>query len=417
MDADSHHLPTHAGSQPTGETVYQARWLIPDGESCLSPGCLQARGGRIMRVWEGTDAAAVDLGEVAILPGLINAHTHLEFSDCVAPLATGGGFPDWIRAVIQARRRRPAERAAADVIRRGWEECRAAGTAAVGEIATELDSYAALAAAGGCGVVYREVLGLHDDAVAAGLEAARTFLRDGRSATPPSPLRRGVSPHAPYSLHPQLFRGLIQLAVETGAAVAMHLAESREELELLAEHRGGLVDLLASLGLWRAELFTEYRRPLDYLRALSRCRSALVVHGNYLADDELDFLATQPQMTVVYCPRTQAAFGHEPHPWLKMQQRGIRVVLGTDSRASNPDLSLLPELRRLHQQSPHVPVPHLLRMATCDAAAALGLTDELGSLSPGLRAEFTCIRPARPLVDKDWSGLLDGDVCVPPVTA
>ena len=406
----------------TAEAVYRARWLTPDCEQLFSPGCLHVRDGQVVRVWEGTDTDAIDLGDVAIIPGLINAHTHLEFSDLPQPLAPGAKFPDWIRSIIASRRGGTTD--VREAVRQGWEECRAAGTAAVGEIATDDAGYAELVALEASGVVFREVLGLQDEQIESGLEAARLFVGWASMASsghmtsvPATPvgtahptLTHGLSPHAPYSLHPDLYRGLISLAVETDVPVAMHLAETREELDLLAHHRGGLVDLLTDLGLWRAELFNDFRRPLDFLRELSRCRSALIIHGNYLDDEELDFLATQPQMSVVYCPRTHAGFGHAPHPWRKMQARGIRVVLGTDSRASNPDLSVWKELQWLHARHPDVPAQELLRMATIDAARALGLSEESRGITAGSRAMFTTLTPSQPLSRDDWNGLWGADV-------
>jgi cytosine/adenosine deaminase-related metal-dependent hydrolase len=355
------------------------------------------------------------LGDVAILPGLINAHTHLEFSDLTAPLAAAT-FPEWIRSVLDARRGRVS--GPRDAIRRGWKESIAAGTAAVGEIATADETYNELAAIGARGAVYREVLGLRDEAVEIGLATARRFV----AGAAPTTLTRGISPHAPYSLHPELFRGLIDIAVDSGAPVAMHVAETREELDLLAHERGGLVDLLASLGLWRPGLFADARRPLDYLRGLGRCRRALVVHGNYLAEDELDFLATQPQMSVAYCPRTHAAFGHAAHPWKRMRERGVRVVFGTDSRASNPDLSLFRELQWVHRSGGEATAGELLRMATRDAAAALGMEEELGAISPGRAACVTVAAPGGPPGVAIWGRLLspearawrlDTGVCAP----
>ena len=404
---------------PAGEVVFSAAWLTPDCCELFSPGCVHVRDGRIVRVWEGVDADAIPLGDVVLLPGLVNTHTHLEFSDLAEPVASGAAFPDWIRAVMRSRRERPGE--ARTAIRRGWEECRASGAVAVGEIATEDAALDELVTLGASGVVYWEVLGLREERVDDFLAMARRFVDAGSTGsaaregvgernqgvdTPRSGVRRGLSPHAPYSIHPRLFRGLVDLAVETVAPVAMHLAETREELELLAHCRGGLVELLHSLGLWRTGLFTDFRRPLDYLRDLSRCHSALVVHGNYLDAEELDFLATQPQMSVVYCPRTHAAFGHAPHPWRAMLDRGIRVAFGTDSRASNPDLSLWNELRWLHECHPEFPVPSLLRMATHDAAEALGLSAEFGTLEPGKLAEMTLVRPSAPISVKDWSAIL-----------
>jgi cytosine/adenosine deaminase-related metal-dependent hydrolase len=364
---------------------------------------VQVKEGRIQRVWEGGDAAAVDLGDVALLPGLVNAHTHLEFSDLRTPLAPGALFPDWIRAVIRCRRERRTS--VRETIVTGWSECAAAGACAVGEIATADEAWDALSEAGACGVVFREVLGLTEAAIERGLETARRFL--GGNGPVGARLVPGLSPHAPYSVAPELLRGLIDLSVQHGVPLAMHLAETREELELLEGERGGLVELLRELGVWRGGLWSEFRRPLDYLRELSRAPRGLVVHGNYLTDVEMDFVAAQPQMSVVYCPRTHAAFGHPPHPWLALRERGARVVLGTDSRASNPDLSLFRELQWLHGRFPQMPVSDLVAMATRDAAEALGLGDRLGRLTPGTLVALTVVTPARPLTPDDWQGLLE----------
>src|SRR5690606_23901877 len=103
--------------------------------------------------------------------------------------------------------------------------------------------------------------------------------------------------------------------------------------------------LLKDLGLWRPDLIPQSDDWRPYLEPLSTAPRALVIHGNFLEAADLDFLAGQPQMSVVYCPRTHHHFGHSPHPWKRMREQGIRVVLGTDSRASNPDLSLFRELQ------------------------------------------------------------------------
>lgn len=395
-------MPSTSGQDPQ-ERLWQARWVIPEPGRLLSPGCVHVKAGRVERVWEGSDAAAINLGDVALLPGLINAHTHLEFSDLRGPLAPGALFPDWIRAVIHCRRERRTH--VREAIAAGWRECAAAGTSAVGEIATVDEALDILADAGACGVVFREVLGLTEAAIETGLETARRFLAgDGPAGATLVP---GLSPHAPYSVAPPLLRGLIDLSVQHGVPVAMHLAETREELELLKAEGGGLVGLLRELGVWRGGLWGEFRRPLDYLRELSRAPRVLIAHGTLLNDVEMDYVAAQPQMSVVYCPRTHAAFGPPPHPWLALQKRGARVVLGTDSRASNPDLSLFRELQWLHGRCPQVPVSNLVAMATRDAAEALGLGDRLGRLAPGTLAALTVVTPARPLKPDDWRGLLE----------
>ena len=126
---------------------------------------------------------------------------------------------------------------------------------------------------------------------------------------------RGISPHAPYTVHPGLLKRLVALAVEKKLPVAMHLAESREELELLATGTGPFRDLLVDRSMWDTEAIPLGSTPLDYLRTLAEAPRALVIHGNNLSDEEIGFLAAhRERMSVVYCPRTHAYFGHDPYP-------------------------------------------------------------------------------------------------------
>jgi cytosine/adenosine deaminase-related metal-dependent hydrolase len=113
----------------------------------------------------------------------------------------------------------------------------------------------------------------------------------------------------------------------------------------------------------------------------------LFVHGNFLAED----VSLPPQASIIYCPRTHAAFGHRPHPFRAFLARGIRVALGTDSLASNPDLDVLAEARYLHKTACGVTPEVLLRMATLSGAEALGLASETGSLSPGKSADLVVV--------------------------
>jgi cytosine/adenosine deaminase-related metal-dependent hydrolase len=173
----------------------------------------------------------------------------------------------------------------------------------------------------------------------------------------------------------------------------MHLAETREELELLRSGTGEFKRLLSGLGLWNEQLFCKPRRPMEYLRLLSKAPRSLVIHGNYLETDELEFIAANPQMTLVYCPRTHAAFGHAAHPWRRLMELGGRVALGTDSRASNPDLSMFGELQFLAQNHPDVSDVDLLRLGSIDGRRALGFAESI-------EADFTLIE----LSDSNASG-------------
>jgi cytosine/adenosine deaminase-related metal-dependent hydrolase len=157
------------------------------------------------------------------------------------------------------------------------------------------------------------------------------------------------------------------------------LAETYEELQLLRDHTGPFVDFLKELNVWNpAGLIAD---PMAVVRALPH---GIFVHCNYL-DPATPFLPTQ---TVVICPRTHAAFGHPHHPFPKMN---VRVALGTDSLASNPDLDILAEARFLRQHYPEVAPAAILRMLTLNGAEALGFGAVTGSLTPGKSADFAVV--------------------------
>ena len=187
-------------------------------------------------------------GDAIILPGLVNAHTHLEFSDCAKPLDADGGLPAWIERVVGLRRGRSRSRAAeAEVIAGGLAESAAAGVTTIGEIATSAPA-AAYAARGPRVRIYREGLGLSD---AAAMRAAARIEADSSRAS--ASVLRGISPHAPYSVAAALGRRLLAIARRQRLPVAMHIEESREEAELLREGGGPFRDLLHALGAWPKE--------------------------------------------------------------------------------------------------------------------------------------------------------------------
>jgi cytosine/adenosine deaminase-related metal-dependent hydrolase len=229
-------------------------------------------------------------------------------------------------------------------------------------------------------VAFQEVIGFSAarvDSVFAELEG-----RLERGAPPHSLC--GISPHAPYTVHPQLLERLVALARARVLPVAMHLAESREELELLADNRGPLRALLEARSMWDPAVLAGGLRPLDYLEVLARAPRALVVHGNYLSQQEIEFVAARrATLSVVYCPRTHAFFGHTAYPLAALLAAGARVALGTDSRASNPDLDLLGELRAVAARHAAVAPETIFRLGTLAGAEALGLADQVGSLTPG----------------------------------
>jgi len=185
---------------------------------------------------------------------------------------------------------------------------------------------------------------------------------------------------------------LVGLARDHDMPVAMHLAESAEELDLLSTASGPFRDLLEARSMWDAAAIAPGSRPLDYLKLLARAPLSLVIHGNYLAHDEHKFLADHAdRMTLVFCPRTHAYFEHPRYPLGELLAAGVRVALGTDSRASNPDLNVLSEIRQVARTHPSVRPETILEMATLNGASALGCAEQYGSISRGKFANLVAV--------------------------
>jgi cytosine/adenosine deaminase-related metal-dependent hydrolase len=259
----------------------------------------------------------------------------------------------------------------------------------LGEIATSdwpIDAVSDLPVGG---VVFRELLGLSPERVEPLYHAACSHLARASLGTG---WRAGLSPHASYSVHPDLLARAVDLALRAEVPLAMHLAESREELQLLASQDGPFVPLLEGLNAWYPGAIPRGARPMDYLRILAKAPRVSVIHGNYLADDEIEFLGEHAdRMSVVYCPRTHRFFQHRRYPLDRMLAAGVRVALGTDSRGSTPDLSLLAELRQVSRDFPEVAPAQILRMATVRAAEALGEDPGKGTLAEGNPADLVFV--------------------------
>ncbi len=368
---------------------FKARWVIPVDRPPIENGVVEIHDGRITAVRSAQPHEAChDLGDVTLLPGLVNAHAHLEFSLVQKPFQPARPFTDWIRSLVAYRRREfiPTSTVQSNAVNLGAIEAAETGTTLLGEIATSGWGEAALPTGSPRIFAFRELIGLRPEAVELQMELAEEWLRRKSEH-----VTYALSPHAPYSVSPELLRRSVELARRVDAPVAMHLAETREELEFLAHGRGEFVEMLKSFGAWPEKGLPLGRRPLDILQTLADAPRALVVHGNYLADDEIDFIAARPQMSVVYCPRTHEFFGHEPHPWRLLLTRGANVALGTDGRGSNPDLSLWNELVFLRERFPDVAPSTLLELGTLAGARALGLDRECGSLTLGKRADLVAV--------------------------
>jgi cytosine/adenosine deaminase-related metal-dependent hydrolase len=366
----------------------KARWVFPVSAPPIVDGVVTIAAGQIVAVGrEAMGCVARDLGNAAIVPGLINAHTHLEFNDVSRPLGRAKmAFPDWIRQVVEFRRGR-VERSESP-IRQGLQESLAAGTTSLGEIARPGWPVNAVTHSPLAPTVFLEAIGLSHEFHQRKMAEARAHLEQSASA---GRWRAGLCPHAPYTVHPELFASLIELAAERRAPLAFHLAESPEELELLSGGGGPFCELLVELGAWDSTAIPKGARPLDYLRHLAEGERVLVIHGNYLDLEEVEFVASHSnRLSLVYCPRTHAYFGHTRYPLLRLLAAGANVALGTDSRASNPDLSILEEIRFVARHFPEVPPATVLELGTLRGARALGL-DDVGCIEPGKTANLAIV--------------------------
>jgi len=382
-------------SAPDSRTL-TARWVFPVAGPPLERGTVTMRGERIEAVEpRGTRTPDEDLGNAAIIPGLVNAHTHLDLSGArgLIPPTDPDHFTDWLRGVIAYRRSRSPDQVQAD-IRAGLAESLRFGTTLIGDITSGGASYPVVSAASTRAILFWEVIGLDRKQCESiwaefAIKTGVGWIDDSMPASNPTTAqcRWKLSPHAPYSVNHDFALGLLFLG---GAAI--HLAESQAELELLATKSGAFVPFLKELGVWSPGALTA--GVSDFVVNRTGLRPpVLYIHCNYLPLDA----PFAPAHSLVYCPRTHAAFCHPPHPFREFLARGVRVCLATDSLASNPDLDILAEARFVHSRYPGFPGAALLRMVTLAGAEALGWADECGSLEAGKSADLVAV----PLPDRD----------------
>ncbi len=406
----------------------QADFVVASETQVLHPGQVVVSRGQVMHVTGSTrDRPDLDLTDSVLLPGLINAHTHLEFSDLPQPFPAGPDFPSWISSVITHRRDSVAQLTNEQVVesRRaailsGIIESAMSGTCVLGDIVTypwqpgDLPTRASLSdriqqrprtldvphiefdmeswrnhVSPSCVpfiMAFAELIGLTEERfqMIAGWVRA-LFKQDVPAVTPLSQL--GISPHAPYSV-PILPVEQLLKNIPSSTTMAMHLAESREELELLAHGTGPFRERFDTMGIPTP---SSYPTIEDCIRLLGRRQRSLLVHGNYLTRSQIALAAANKSIACVYCPRTHRHFGHEPYPLALMHQHGLPVVLGTDSRASNPDLNLWSEIVTARHIHPDLSPEQALAAVTTGAARALGLQQAFGSLTTGKVAAMNVV--------------------------
>jgi cytosine/adenosine deaminase-related metal-dependent hydrolase len=375
-----------------GRTRYRARWVVPIVSPPIEHGWVETEGGVVREVGTGKptrrDAVAhdIDLGCVCILPGLVNAHTHLELSAQRGAVPPASSMPAWAAALMARLACEPkGERDKA--IRGAIDEMYRAGTALVGDVANTPDPVAPLEAGPIDAVVFHEVLGfdVSAEAAAATVEAlaGRVSERAGKRVS-----LRGAA-HAPYSVSPALFRAL---AAGLPGPRSVHLAESREECEFLLSGSGAWRKILEARGRCNPEWQPPRCGSVAYLDSLGWLGSdSLLVHAVQLTPAEIRRVAASGA-TIVTCPRSNAWTGAGVPPVAAFYAAGAAVAVGTDSLASAPDLNTFAELACLRRLAPEVPARSLLRSATLTGARALGRGRSHGAIEPSRRAALVAVR-------------------------
>jgi cytosine/adenosine deaminase-related metal-dependent hydrolase len=371
-----------------------ARWLMPVQGPPIEHGALLIdSNGRILAVGPDTsvprpdDTPAEKFDDAVILPGLINTHTHLEltgFEDGVPERE----FTAWIRRLRELK----ATRSSAEYVeaaRRGLASCFASGITTIADTGDSGAVLEALVKAGGSGIAYQEVFGPHPGQAEESLTGLQTRVAELRPLATDR-VSIGVSPHAPYTVSRQLFRAVSDWARLEQLPVAVHVAESPAESELLLQGAGPFAEA------WRARGIPlpspAGRTPIRWLAehgVLSE--QTLCIHAVQLDGRDIDRLADSGA-AVAHCPLSNRAHGHGDAPLEGLLESGIRVGLGTDSVVSVGRLDLLAEAREAGGLAPSLDADDLIELCTMSGARALGLDAHTGSLLPGKWADCAVVR-------------------------
>jgi aminodeoxyfutalosine deaminase len=372
-------------------TRFSADWVLPISETPIHRGVVTVDDGRIVSVVTGEIGGGVALGRAAILPALVNAHTHLELSYLHGRIPPAPRFLDWVRPMLAARRRPAADdtvilQAAIQAIR----GARAAGTGVIGDVTNTLAAVPLLNADRMAAHVFHELIGftgLHaEEQVASARRAIDALVGD-------EDIRLSLAPHAPYSVSPALFAAIRRdLDAHAPTVSTVHLGESPEEVEFLKSGAGPWRALLEDLGVWNDAWEAPQSSPVEYLAEMGLLTaSMLAVHGVQFDGADLDRLRTLG-VTLVSCPRSNRHVGVGSPPLEAFYAMDVKVAFGTDSLASVDDLNMFRELAEARRIAPKVPARALLRSATLTGASALGFADQFGSIEPGKRAALIAIR-------------------------
>ena len=382
--------------------LYSARWVLPVATAPIAKGAIAIEGTEIVGVGSEAqlsqrypDAERKAFGEAAILPGFINAHSHLELTAMRGFLdGVEGDFFAWLKKLTIAR----LELMTADdlLVSATWGACEAlkAGVTCVADASDAAgESMKALRDTGLRGIVYQESFG--PDPKFARENFTKLSDKIARLKPMQTPLVRvGVSPHAPYTVSAPQLEMISAFALAERLPLMMHAAEAVAERMLLAEGSGSFAEGFVSRGI-------EWSAPgLSSIKYLARHgileTQPLLAHCINVDAEDLDIIA-ETQTRIAHCPKSNAKLGHGRAPFVEFVRRRIPVGIGSDSVASNNTCDLLEEARfalllaRTETAPGNVAASDVLYTATAGGARALGLEAQIGGLREGCQADFAIV--------------------------
>ncbi len=377
--------------------IARASWVCPVAGPPIEGGAVVVEDGHFVEVLDGARVRGADVDEsfpgCALLPGLVNAHTHLELT-VLRGFLENLSFPDWIRRLTRTKYEALSVDDLAISSRLGAMECLQAGVTAIGEVMDIGTGWDIMRELGMRGVAYQEVFGPGEERAAGAMAELKEKVTRARANETRS-RRVGLSPHAPYTVSPGLYTRVRDLARAERLPVAVHIAESDDEVRFVRDGDGPFADN------WKSRNIPVTARgmgPLGYLDELGVLGpQTLAIHAIHAETLEIGRLA-ESGAGVVHCPKSNLKLGHAIAPVREFLDAGVPVGLGTDSVASNNNVDMFEEMRlavylqRSRARNPReLTASDALEMATMGGARCLGLEDQLGSIEAGKLADFIVV--------------------------
>jgi len=388
-------------SKPTKRNIKKinADWVLPITSPPIKDGIVLTDGKAIKAVGSGKELSKFPYDEIIdcsgkiILPGFVNAHSHLELTGFRGKIEKGLPFTDWARKVVSIRKD-ITENEIATAIKDGVDELISSGVTTVGDFSQTGITAKILNERGLRGTVFLEFSGFNPEQKDEKLRQLKELLNyeiDSKLITHHSSLitvNFGIAPHAPYSVSPELLKESHNFAQEKRLPLAIHISEMLEEIEFIKNGSGAMKDLLIDFGVWNDKWMPPQTTPVQYLQNMGILKGAIGIHLNIVTEDDIRILK-ENDVSVVYCPGSNKWFGRNwKYPLREFLNNDINVVIGTDSLLSNEKLNMFYEMRVLKENFPDLENDIILKMATVNGAKAIGFEGEAGEIAVGRKADI-----------------------------